>query len=261
MTMKSVKESFWNASLDEIKKGYKKENEDLIFSCLFCGKKFEKGIIYPENDTYYEAERAMIHHIEKHHGSVLSSLIDMDKKYTGLTELQKTLIEMFSEGMNDISIVKELDGNSSSTIRNHRFALREREKQAKIFLAIMELMNEARNNPSKHVEVSENFKMVDDRFKITEAEREKYLKNAFKDGLDKPLTVFPAREKRKIVVLMEIIKRFKTGKKYSETEVNEILMKMWHDHVTLRRYLIEYGFMERTSDGSRYWVKEDTENL
>ncbi|HDR8220879.1 TPA: DUF2087 domain-containing protein, partial [Bacillus cereus] len=25
--------------------------------------------------------------------------------------------------------------------------------------------------------------------------------------------------------------------------------------VTLRRYLIEYGFLDRTDDGSQYWVK------
>ncbi|RIJ63707.1 DUF2087 domain-containing protein [Rummeliibacillus sp. POC4] len=28
------------------------------------------------------------------------------------------------------------------------------------------------------------------------------------------------------------------------------------DYVSLRRYLIEYGFMERTDDCSIYWVKE-----
>ncbi|MBJ6950597.1 DUF2087 domain-containing protein, partial [Vibrio cholerae] len=27
------------------------------------------------------------------------------------------------------------------------------------------------------------------------------------------------------------------------------------DFVTLRRYLIEYGFLDRTDDGSQYWVK------
>jgi len=28
------------------------------------------------------------------------------------------------------------------------------------------------------------------------------------------------------------------------------------DHATLRRYLIEYGFLERTQDCGTYWVKE-----
>jgi hypothetical protein len=33
------------------------------------------------------------------------------------------------------------------------------------------------------------------------------------------------------------------------------LGEAFHDHVTLRRNFVEYGFMERLPDGSKYWVK------
>ncbi|MNW69193.1 hypothetical protein D3C74_481460 [compost metagenome] len=50
--------------------------------------------------------------------------------------------------------------------------------------------------------------------------------------------------------------RFDAKKKYSEKEVNEILRTVDSDYATLRRYLIEYGFIDRKDDGSLYWVKE-----
>jgi len=38
--------------------------------------------------------------------------------------------------------------------------------------------------------------------------------------------------------------------------VNEIIKNRYPDFVTIRRYLIEYGFMERKPNGSEYWLKE-----
>lgn len=43
---------------------------------------------------------------------------------------------------------------------------------------------------------------------------------------------------------------------YSEREVNRILKRIYEDYANLRRALIEYGFIDRTNDGSSYWVKE-----
>jgi len=37
--------------------------------------------------------------------------------------------------------------------------------------------------------------------------------------------------------------------------VNEIIKSLIDDYVTVRRYLIEYGFMDRNKDGSEYRVK------
>jgi len=52
-----------------------------------------------------------------------------------------------------------------------------------------------------------------------------------------------------------IAARFPPGRRYPEREVNQILRDIHEDYVTLRRYLIEYGFLERTQDCGEYWVK------
>ncbi|MGX4667923.1 DUF2087 domain-containing protein [Cerasibacillus sp. JNUCC 74] len=43
---------------------------------------------------------------------------------------------------------------------------------------------------------------------------------------------------------------------YSEMEVNEILKAIYSDFAILRRYLIDYEFMERSRDCTKYWVKD-----
>lgn len=253
--MKSLSELFWTASLESIKVGFvDKGNDGMV--CLICGKTVEKGRVYPDDGRFYEAEKYMQRHIAHAHGSVFDYLLQMDKKYTGLTDLQKTLLGYFHQGLSDAEIVKTSGGGSASTIRNHRFSLREREKQAKVFLAIMELLEEKRmDQTSKLVEVPRTAKMVDERFAVTEDERDKFIKIYFKEGPDGPLSEFPSKEKRKIVILRHIMKRFDSEKRYTEKEINDILHSIYDDYVTLRRYLIEYGLMDRTADGSQYWAK------
>ncbi|MDQ0856668.1 hypothetical protein QFZ72_000147 [Bacillus sp. V2I10] len=135
-----VSELFWSASLDEWKRGFIQNQEHYI--CLLCGDKTEKGVIYPEDDMFYDAEKAMKVHIEKEHGSVFDYLIGLDKKLTGLTDHQNRLLRLFYAGKNDAEIQKELEIGSSATIRNHRFVLKEKERQAKMMLTIMELLRE-----------------------------------------------------------------------------------------------------------------------
>lgn len=97
--------------------------------------------------------------------------------------------------------------------------------------------------------------MIDERFAITEQENEQVLKTYFKEGPDGPLSSFPIKQKRKLIILRHIARLFSPGKRYSEPEVNEILKRIYPDHVTIRRYLIEYGFLDRLVDGSAYWIR------
>lgn len=241
-----------NASIEELKKGYTETNE--VYTCLLCGANFEKGIIFRYGDTLCDAERYARLHIEKEHGSVFESLVQLDKKLTGLTDHQNSLMRLFYQGKSDSEIQEEMNIGSASTIRNHRFALKEKERQAKIFLAMMELLK-SRDKTASLVAPHKTATMVDDRYKLTTDENEKVIKNLFPKGPKGPIRTFAVREKHKLVILREISRRFETGREYSEKEVNEILKTAYEDFVTLRRYMIEYGFMERETDGSKYRLK------
>lgn len=246
-------EMFWNADFDELKKGYIEEEEKFI--CLLCAREISKGIVYPEDDIIYEPEKYMQVHIAKSHISVFDYLINMDKKFTGLTDHQTKLIKLFYSGKSDSQIQKEMDISGSSTIRNHRFVLKEKERQSKIFMALMSLLKEKDKNAPSFVEVPKTAKMLDDRYNVTIEEKEKILKKYFSDGTEGLLKTFVLKEKQRFVVLEEITKRFKTERIYNEKEVNEIIKTAYYDYVTVRRFLIEYGFLDRKPDGSQYWLK------
>lgn len=249
--MKASSELFWNASVDNLINGYVYDEVKDIYICLICGECFEKGTIYQSSDKMVDAEKGVKLHINEKHQSMFSYLMKMNKKYTGLSDIQNELLEYFYQGLTDKEISK-LMGTSTSTIRNHRFRLKEKVKQAKIFLAIMNMVETKIDEKDKIVEIHKNAKMVDDRYAMTVSEKDNIINKFISE--DNKLTKFPKKEKEKLAILMWIIKQFKNGVHYTEKEINEILIKIYDDHVLIRRYLIEYGFMNRKDDCSEYWV-------
>lgn len=253
--MKELSKLFWSAHLTELKRGYVYEPPSEEYVCLICGARFLKGRIYQADEMLLEAEKAVQTHITRAHSGTFAFLLALDKKYTGLTEHQRDLLTCFYRKQSDKEIAVQMENGNTSTIRNQRFTFRERAKQAKIFLAIMELLEEQATREEKFIEIPRSATMVDERFAITEAENAAILKAYFKEGPDGPIRDFPKKEKKKIVILKQLLQRFEPGRQYTEKEVNEILKAAFHDYVTVRRYFIEYGFMDRQPDGSFYWVK------
>ena len=148
-------------------------------------------------------------------------------------------------------------GFPPSTVRNHRFKLREKERQARLFLALMELLRTSRiSSPvdTGFCHPHPTASMVDARYAVTEEERQAILAACFDEA--GALRQWPAREKRKLVVLSAIAEQFTPGRQYTEKEVNRLLGRIYEDFPYLRRLLIEYGFLERTASGSAYWRKE-----
>jgi hypothetical protein len=70
------------------------------------------------------------------------------------------------------------------------------------------------------------------------------------DGTIKQL---PQEGKKMLVILNFILDAFAFDTNYTEKEVNTILRRFHMDTATLRRNLIDYGFMARESDGTKYW--------
>jgi len=70
------------------------------------------------------------------------------------------------------------------------------------------------------------------------------------------IKAFPAQEKKFLVILRHILEEFETGMKYPEKRVNQILARYSADTATLRRSLVEHGFMDREGGGGTYWRVE-----
>jgi len=70
---------------------------------------------------------------------------------------------------------------------------------------------------------------------------------------DGTIKQIPQEGKKMLVILNFILEAFAFDTNYTEKEVNTILRRFHTDTATLRRNLIDYGFMARESDGTRYW--------
>lgn len=249
----------WNHDIGDIVRGYCEQEGGYV--CLVCGKRYEQGQVYPMGEAFFDAQGAARRHVQDAHGSMADYLLSQEVSSTGITEIQRQLLSLIAAGKSDADIAREM-GIAASTVRNHRFKLREKEKQAKLFLALMTAMEQQTAQSIGHsdsgpiVEVPVTAKMVDERYGITEDKRRKTIDTYF-DAETGALKQFPAREKKKIIVLSEIAKNFKPGQAYSEKEVNRVLQRIFEeDYVSLRRYLIEYGFMDRSDDCRVYRIRE-----
>ena len=237
-----------DATIEELVKGHR--DIYAYYQCLFCAESFDKEEIFNTGNRFITARKMIERHIQEAHGSPFQAIMELDKKLTGLSNVQAEMMSHFFEGKSDSETVAASSVNSVSTVRQHRFKLREKERQAKLFIALMELLKEK----DKYM-VHKGARQVDERYGIEQEEREKVLKAYFKDGLDGPIETIPSKEKKKLIVLQHIVTKFEKGHSYNEKEVNAILKEINADFVSLRRHLIEYGFMDRNNEGSTYWVK------
>ena len=199
-----MKEFIRDATINDFKRGYMWDSKKAEFVCFTCGKHVGK------NSNSINAHTAK-------HGTPIDILLMLDKKYTGLTEIQKELLEMVLNKYSNNEISIRL-GCVESTVRNMRFALRERARQARAFLAVMELVEE------------ENVKKANIK-----------------------LRVFPVKEEKRKALLPMYANLFEPNKEYTEAEVKTIIKLIYEDDAIIRRYLIDYGYLGRNADGSKYY--------
>ena len=69
------------------------------------------------------------------------------------------------------------------------------------------------------------------------------------------LIQIPARQKKWLVVLRWLATLFEPNKLYTEPEINTILKSVYeHDFVSLRRDLVDFGYLRRERGGGKYWL-------
>ena len=70
---------------------------------------------------------------------------------------------------------------------------------------------------------------------------------------DGSLKTIPAQHKKLEAILRHVVRSFDVKKRYSEKRVNEILRRYHGDTASLRRELVENGFMKREGGCGEYW--------
>ena len=81
-------------------------------------------------------------------------------------------------------------------------------------------------------------------------------------GADRGPRRFPKKRRDRQILMKSICMLLDSDRTYTESEINDALIE-WNrdvapaidtDHVTLRRWLVDYGHLERTPDGARYRI-------
>jgi hypothetical protein len=68
------------------------------------------------------------------------------------------------------------------------------------------------------------------------------------------LISIPAKSVKRIAVLQHIASDLSPDTKYPEKDLNIIIAKYHDDTAAIRRYMIEYGILERDGE-SVYWLR------
>jgi len=71
------------------------------------------------------------------------------------------------------------------------------------------------------------------------------------------LKAIPVNERKRLAVIKWFARKFEPGRRYPELEVNAIVAEFVNDFASVRRYLVDYRFMERRN--SVYWRTDTAE--
>jgi predicted transcriptional regulator len=163
------------------------------------------------------------------------------------------IVGLLAQKPSSVSDLAQALGLSVSTTSNHLSSLAyaglvKAQPDGHFFIYSLQL--DTIKAMAKHLLQEENLP------KLSEGQSEDaYDRKVLNTFLDREgrIKAFPAQEKKFQVLLRHILKSFEPGKRYSEKEVNEIMLRFNKDTATLRRGMIEYKYMDREGGGGAYW--------
>ncbi len=176
--------------------------------------------------------------------------MSLGKDSTGLSEVHEKVIRGLFDGKPDGELAVSIGDKALSTIRAHRRNLRIKAAQARVFLAIMNILEGRLADGRRFVDYGPSMSVQDDRIDVTEDEAAVIEAKYFR--ADGTLVRIPGKEKHKLVALRRIAKLFEKGIQYSDAQVRDMLNAVNVDHALLRRCLVDYHFIVRNPDGSIY---------
>lgn len=225
--------------------------------CLFCDARFDTGLVFPDGEVFRLPDKAAEHHVRTAHAGPFSALLALGRSGHGLTETQATVVRLAALGRTDREIAQALGGRSVSTVRNHRFQLRRRHREARILVALMDALEAGVPDEQQFVDFHAEMPTTDERTAITVAEDRKLAAKYFSSLEPLRLERIPKKEKHKLVVLRRVVEQLSAQARYAERELNALLEPIHADYAALRRYLVDYRFLARLPDGSAYWRIDD----
>jgi len=167
-------------------------------------------------------------------------------------ESRLKIIGLLSTGERSVGELAELLGLQEPTVSHHLGRLRE--------LNLVEMRAEGNTryywlNRRRLEALNRELLKVDEanawigELDMDEAER-KVISDYVQNGRLKQI---PTKQKKLLVILRWLAGQFEPEKRYTETEVNNILRQYHEDYASLRRELIDFHLLERESDGNLYW--------
>lgn len=229
-------------SLEDLERGWSQTSTHQLV-CNYC------DATWPQETS----PKTLQTHLTEVHGGNLKALIHLESRYNTLTVKQQELLGAFATGIKDRDLAEQT-GVTAATIRHQKFTFREKAKQAKLYLATYQAVFAQENPHDRLLDLPQHPQDPDDRWVITEDEAAKVLQHYF-DFDREPLRLirWPKKQKAVIVILTRIIDEIPAHQQFTEPEINAYLKPIYFDYTMVRRFLIEYHFLQRTTDGTAYW--------
>lgn len=168
-------------TVEDLMNGYVYDQHYRVYTCIFCGEIFDEDLIYKHEDQLCTARRSIKIHIQEKHESPFAFLLEMNRKYTSITERQKEIFEFFYNE-SDTRVIAEKMETTPATVRSYRFKMREKLIQSKVYMAIISLIDEKNsedtelgNESIRDLAIYEKLKMAEK--SINEVENDEDLKN------------------------------------------------------------------------------------
>ncbi|MCB9453425.1 MAG: metalloregulator ArsR/SmtB family transcription factor [Anaerolineaceae bacterium] len=177
-------------------------------------------------------------------------------------ENRLTMIRLLNQGEKNVTELAELLGISEPTVSHHLSKLR---AAGLVNLRTAGNQRIYRLNPSRlnefkqyagQIEQLQPFEKPEsddswiDALDLGEAERKVLLDYTFNGRLRK----IPRKQGKLLVILDWLAAKFQPGVTYSEKEINTILSEYHPDFASLRRDMVDFGYLRRERAGTAYWV-------
>jgi hypothetical protein len=199
-----------------------------------------------------------------------SYLIELLK--TLADESRLALLQAAHEGEYTVGELSEQVGLSESTVSHHLSKLHSMQlltlrmdgskrfyrANPKGLLKFKELVSRIEEKPIRE-ERAESENAWIDALEWEESDKQVLREHTF----DGKLTRLPVRQLKKLnVILRWLVSLFEADRLYNEKEVNTILKDVYaEDFASLRRELVDFGYLRRERGGGQYWLAPVDESI